>query len=447
LAEDLRRLGRPINTQELREILNRRAQELTARANEEIRVLKQEGKTQVVEVIQREERVIAELVAELKNATQESEVRQVEEKLGFAEFRLFEELRNQGRPVVNRDEIQRVIRRAEELAVRATVEIRKLREENKGLLAEGLEREERYLIELDIELRSAETPDQVRRLEQRLDEAEQRVQQELRQLGRSLKKRDLRDDLVKRAEELEKRATQEVKTLRGENRTNAAELIQREEQRIQELVQELKNTTNEAEVKRLEERLGERENRLAEDLRRLGRPINPTELRDTLVKRAQDLTTRANEEIKTLQSEGRTQAVEGLQREEKQIAELVAELKKATQEQEVRRLEERLGLAEFRLGEELRQLGRPFVNPERDALIRRAEEIAVRATIEIRKLRDAGRGLVAAGLEREERYLIELDVELRTAVSQDQIKRLEERLNAAEQRVQLELRDLGRSSS
>jgi len=331
------------------------------------------------------------------------------------------------------------------LAVNATIEIRKLREENKGLLAAGLEREERYLIELDVELRSAETPDQVRRIEQRLDEAEQRVQQELRQLGRSLKKRDLRDDLVKRAEELEKTATQEVKALEAQNRTNAAELIQREERQIQVLVQELKNTTNEAEVKRLEERLGERENRLAEDLRRLGRPINPSELRDTLVKRAQDLTTRANEEIKVLQSEGRTQAVEGLQREEKQIAELVSELKNATQEQEVRRLEERLGLAEFRLGEVLRQLGRPFVNPERDALIRRAEEIAVRATVEIRKLREEGRGLVAAGLEREERYLIELDVELRTAVSQDQIKRLEERLNASEQRVVLELRQLGRS--
>jgi len=446
LAGDLRRLGRPINTQELREVLTRRAQELTARANDEIRILKQEGKTQVAEVIQREEQAIAQLVAELKNATQEAEVRAVEEKLGFAEFRLFEELQRQGRPVINRQELERVIRRAEELAVRATIEIRKLREQGKELLAEGLIREEQYLIVLDVELRAAATPDQIHRIEERLQEAEKRVEQELTQLGHSLRKRDVRDDLIKRAEQLEKTANEEVKLLRSENRTNALELIEREERLIQQLVQELKNTSQQSEITRLEERLTERENRLAEDLRRLGRPINPTELRDILVKRAEELTARANQEIKVLQSEGRTSAVQGLQREEKQIAELVAELKNATQQSEIRNLEQRLGLAEFRLGEELRQLGRPFVNPERDALIRRAEEIAVRATVEIRKLREEGRALVAEGLEREERYLIELDVELRTATTPEQIKRLEGRLNEAEQRIQQELRQLGRST-
>jgi hypothetical protein len=443
LVEDLRRVGRPISSDELKESLIFRATGLVVMANEEIRVLKNENRTDAVTRVQAEEKAITDLITELKAATTETAVRDVEGRLTLAMAKLFVDLQASGGPLNFQRDLERVIRRAEELAIRATIEIRKLREQGKELLSAGLQREEQYLLELDVELRAATTPEQIRRIEERLNETEARVNQELKQLGVSRTRRDLKDDLIKRAADLETRANAEVKTLRSQNRTNAADLIEREEKLIQQLVVELKNTTQEPDLRRLEERLGEREFRLAEDLRRLGRPTNPTDLKEVLIRAGEAFVARAEAEIKVLQSQNLTQAVAVVQKLEKDVTDLVAVLRNATAEADIQKAEQSLSLAEFTLEEELRQLGRPQIDVERLRLIGRAEEIAVRATIEIRKLREEGKPLLAAGLEREERYLVELDVELRTATTPEQIKRLEGRIDEAEKRVVDELKRLG----
>jgi hypothetical protein len=407
-------------------------------ASNEVRVLKEEGRPLSAEGLQLEETRLLELLVELRAAESTGQAeRRLEERLQETEDRLAAELKKLGKDFVTQQEKQEILRRAQELLVSASNAIRILRQENKTLLAEGLIRQETIVIELEVQLRAAQDPKAIRELEGMLRNVEQQVAFELRQLGRGLKKRDLRDDLIARAKELLNRANAEVKQLTSENRTQAAELIAREEKNITEIVQQLQKATVESEIRALEQRLGQQEMRLYMDLRRLGRPVNTQELKELLTRRAQQLTTNANEAIKALRQQNRTQEVQVLEREVQAIDVLVAELKNATQEADLRRVEEQLGMAEFRLFGELIQ--------ELQLLIRRAEELAVRATIEIRKLREEGKGLLAEGLEREERYLIELDVELRTASTPEQVRRLAERLAAAEQRVQQELRQLGRS--
>jgi len=416
-------------------------------ASNEVRVLKEEGRPLSAEGLELEETRLLELLVELRAAESTGQAeRRLEERLQETEDRLAAELKKLGRDFVTQQERQEILRRAQELLVSASNAIRVLEQQNRTLLAEGLIRQETIIIELEVQLRAAQDPQTIRTLEGMLRNAEQQVAFELRQLGRGLKKRDVRDDLIVIARALLNRANAEVRVLTSQNRTQAAELIAREEKNINEIVEQLQKATAESEIKALELRLEQQEVRLYMDLRRLGRPGSTQELKDELNRRAQELIATANREINVLKQQNKTQEVEVIQREEQAITVLLAELKNATQEADLRRVEEQLGVAEFRLFEELRSLGRPVISRrELEQVIRRAEELAVRATIEIRKLREEGKGLLAEGLEREERYLIELDVELRSASTPEQVQRLAERLAAAEQRVQQELRQLGRS--
>jgi hypothetical protein len=438
LTDDLRTVGRPVNLNELRLLLNTSAQALYALATTEIANLTAANRTQDIAILQREEAELKAVLAALANATSQADLYALEQRVGEAEFRLFEELLRLARPEAYRRLLLRI---AEDLAVRIVVEIRVLQRANRSLEVEGLRAEEQELVLLDVEIRDAITNQELTALEARLRRVEGRVYDELVRLGAAVfrRKRDLRSDVLARANELINITNAAIAAFTRQNRTQAVNLLRNSERELQALVVELNNATaNATNLGQLEGRLIVAEFQLAADLRRLGRPIDINERRDLLITRAEGLQAWAVVQIAAARN--RSVEVARVQELERTVATLVGLLRNATLISDIELLEERLNTVEENLIVELRAIGSPLIPRDQIvALERRAEELAIQLLIEIRRLFAEGRTLLAEGLQAEERLLVELDVELRVALTAERIARIEVRLTEAETRVAAEL--------
>jgi len=304
-----------------------------------------------------------------------------------------------------------------------------------------LRAEEQELVLLDVEIRDAITNQELTALEARLRRVEGRVYDELVRLGAAVfrRKRDLRSDVLARANELINITNAAIAAFTRQNRTQAVNLLRNSERELQALVVELNNATaNATNLGQLEGRLIVAEFQLAADLRRLGRPIDINERRDLLITRAEGLQAWAVVQIAAARN--RSVEVARVQELERTVATLVGLLRNATLISDIELLEERLNTVEQDLIAELRAIGSPLIPRDQIvALERRAEELAIQLLIEIRRLFAEGRTLLAEGLQAEERLLVELDVELRVALTAERIARIEVRLAEAEARIAAEL--------
>jgi hypothetical protein len=445
LSGVLMSVGRPVGLQEFKLLLNTSAEGLRQWAANEIAALKAENRSQDITVLQRQEAAINQILAELANVTERQALEQLEIRLAEAEFRLFEELLRLSRPEAYKRQLVRV---AEDLAVRVVQEIRFLVNQNRTLEAEGLRSQEQELVLLDVEIRDAVAVEELQRLETRLQNLELRVIDELVRLGLQAprRKRDLKADVLKRAQELIAITNDAIKAFQAQNRSQAVQILQNAENQLQQLITEL-NAANltQAQVGMLEGRLIQAEFQLAADLRRLGRPIDLNEWRDLLITRGDGLQQWAAYEI--AQAKNRSVEVRRVEELEAQVRNITAVLKNATLRSDLELLERALNQVEENLIAELRILGTPAVPRDQIiALERRAEELALKLIIEIRKLYAEGRYLLAEGLQAEERNLIELDVDLRVALTPERILRVEQRLKEAEDRVAAELQRIAGSA-
>jgi len=271
--------------------------------------------------------------------------------------------------------------------------------------------------------------------------------------------------LLTRATALEANATAEIAVLRAANRTAAATELAREERAVQQLVAEIitvSATANATVLQRLEAQLAERERTLEQELRRLTANTTSTGARfkrqvtlETLLTRATALEANATAEIAVLRAANRTAAAAELEREERAVQQLVAEIANvsATANATVlQRLQTQLADRERTLAEELRRLTanttttggrfrRQAVTLE--TLLTRATALEANATAEIAALRAANRTAAATELAREERAIQTLVTDLTnasTTASAAEIRRLEVELAAREAALAVELR-------
>jgi len=324
---------------------------------------------------------------------------------------------------------------------------------------------------------TAATAAELQRLETRLREAEQTLAAEVRRLsasttttGGTRRRRQALNlaTLLARATALEANATAEIAALTAANRSAVAATLTRQVQQLEALVTEIQGlnaTAPEAELRRLETRLADLESTVAAELRRLSQGTTGTlrfrrqaVTRASLLARAQALETRATTEIAALTAANRTSAAAGLQRQERELEALVAEitaLPATAPEAELRRLETRLAELEALVAAELRALGvsgrfrRQAVT--RESLIARGDALVARARTDVTALRTAGRTAEATRLEQELRVIETLVTDLRnlrtTALTEAELRVLENALNEAENRFEAELTRIEASSA
>ncbi len=219
--------------------------------------------------------------------------------------------------------------------------------------------------------------------------------------------------MLTRAKNLEESASAAINKLTADGRSAEATHLQNEEKRLQELAQQLKEATTESDILHLEVEIRAVENRLSNELRRLGRGAITGEpaiqvsrlrrdLKDDLLKKAADLSANATAEIKKLQSNNMTALAAGIEYEQKRVQEIADELKNANGPETIRLLELELTRTENRLAQEIRALSRDPQSKEQ--LLEKAVALEKQIDDEVKKLKDS-KPAVAAFLIHEKTLL------------------------------------------
>jgi nicotinamide mononucleotide adenylyltransferase len=357
----------PIAKRATKDELVKAADDLLTQAKAEVEKLKTAMKDREAAHIALEEHMIHRLAEEIKNAeTEGPHIKMLETRLQEAENHLKEELKKvEGSSTgarLRRATKDELVKAADDLLTQAKAAVEKLKTAMKDREAAHIEMEERVIHRLAEEIKNAETEgEHIKMLETRLQEAENRLTEELKRVEGS-STGATKDELVKAANDLLTQAQDEVEKLKTAKKDHEAAHIAMEEHMIRRLADEIKNAETEGEhIKMLETRLQAAENRLKEELKKVEGSSTGARLRratkDELVKAADDLVTKAKAEVEKLRADGKRLQAIHIEFEEKQIAHLAEEIKAAENENaHIKMLEERLQHAETRLTEELKRL-------------------------------------------------------------------------------------------
>jgi len=252
-----------------------------------------------------------------------------------------------------RDEL---VKAATALKAKATTAAAQARAAGKTSQAEQIEKQELQIEQLvqDIKAATVGTAAETQ-LEQRLRQAENKLAEEIAKDNNGSP--NSRDELVKRAQDLKQKAKDAAQKARTAGKTSLAEHIEKEELQIEQLVQDIKAATvgTDAE-KKLEERVRQAENKLAEEIAKVDSGSRfRRATKEEVVKAAQALESRAKAAAEKLRTAGKTSQAAQIEREEKQIEALVKEIQNETDQTKLERQEETLAAAEKRLTEEIKK--------------------------------------------------------------------------------------------
>jgi capsule polysaccharide export protein KpsE/RkpR len=187
-----------------------------------------------------------------------------------------------------------------------------------------------------------------------------------------------------------------------------------------------------------------------------GQPPDKTQL----LERAANLETQATAAVKKLQDGGKAAEATRLEAEAKRLQTIATELKAATANNTILRLETEIRGIEMRIAEELRRIERggsttapattaaSLVKRDvRDDLLARAASLETQATAAVKKLQDGGKAAEATRLETEAKRLQTIATELKAATADATIRRLETEIRGIETRIAEELRRIERGGS
>ncbi len=454
----------PIAKRATKDELVKAADDLLTQAKAEVEKLKTAMKDREAAHIALEEHMIHRLAEEIKNAeTEGPHIKMLETRLQEAENHLKEELKKvEGSSTgarLRRATKDELVKAADDLLTKAKAAVEKLKTAMKDREAAHIEMEERVIHRLAEEIKNAETEgEHIKMLETRLQEAENRLTEELKRVEGS-STGATKDELVKAADDLLTQAKAAVEKLKTAKKDREAAHIEMEEHVIHRLAEEIKNAETEGpHIKMLETRLQEAENRLKEELKKVEGSSTGARLRratkDELVKAANDLLTQAQDEVEKLKTAKKDHEAAHIAMEEHMIRRLADEIKNAeTEGEHIKMLETRLQAAENRLKEELKKVegsstGARLRRATKDELVKAADDLVTKAKAEVEKLRADGKRLQAIHIEFEEKQIAHLAEEIKAAENENaHIKMLEERLQHAETRLTEELKRLDTGSA
>jgi hypothetical protein len=208
---------------------------------------------------------------------------------------------------------------------------------------------------LEVQLRLLETrvSEELRRTERTSGTTTQTVVTTVGTTEKPFVKRDLKDDLLKRAADLEVRVTAEIKKLEAANKSELAVVLKQHETKVQALASELKTATGPTAIRLLEEELSLFEYRVAEEVRALE---NAGSTKEQLLARAVVLEKDIVTEVKKLEASGRTVVAAFLRRENLQLEQIAHALTLAKENFRIRVLEAEIRALEYRVSDQLRHL-------------------------------------------------------------------------------------------
>ncbi|XP_054154696.1 uncharacterized protein LOC128953245 [Oppia nitens] len=301
---------------DIKDDLLKKAVELEAKAAEEVKKLEAEGRKHEAEMLSREANVLKRVADELEKATDQKQIEHLERELQFIEHRLDEIIKHDERthpphpthptappttsaPQIDKRDIKaELLKRAQELEVKAEAEAKKLEAKGEHREAQQLRHELAELKRLAHELEVGTDVRVIEHLEVRLLELENHIEDIIRRdeqtrpphpthppkptdtpapTGSSYiqKHNDIKDDLLKRAADVEKLATDEIKKLESDGRKHEAQLLSHEVEAVKLVAKRLAEAKEQHEIDRLEVELLVIENRVIELIKRDERTPKP----------------------------------------------------------------------------------------------------------------------------------------------------------------------------
>jgi len=206
--------------------------------------------------------------------------------------------------------------------------------------------------------------------------------------------------------------------------------------------------------------LKEGEKKLQKEMTKLQAEVGGTfyaeDLKAELLKQADALKKMAADEIEKLKSQGKTLVAKGLETAEKFILDLETQLKNMNPTTELGKTllagaEALLKSAEDKLMAEIKSLSGTFYAEDLKAeLLKQADALKKLAADEIQKLKSQGKTLIAGGLEKAEKFILDLETQLMnmnptTALGKALLGGAEALLKKAEEALEAEIKTLSES--
>jgi len=354
---------------------------LEARAKAEIQKLTDAGKTTMVAELEREERIIANLAMEVRNAHPvgvlgEARLRALETSLTLAESRLDAELKRLEGSVAKRDVKADLLAKAAELLTKSNGIIALLESQGKPLLAAGVKTVEKFVMDIEQHLEALHPTSELGKLaltalEGLLKTAETKLEEELKKLGEAAKaKRDLQTDLLAKAAELLTKSNGAIALLESQGKPLLAAGIKAVEKFIIDIETHLKNLHPTSEFGKLalsglEALLHTAETKLEDELKKIGSAVAKRDLQADLLAKAAELLTKSNGIVSLLESQGKPLLAAGVKAVEKFVIDIEQHLQALHPTSELGKLaltalEGLLKTAETKLEEELKKISGAF---------------------------------------------------------------------------------------
>jgi uncharacterized membrane protein YeiB len=367
-----------------REELLRRAEDLEIRAKAEVEKLRDAGKTLEVAQLEREERVIATLATELRNAHAggvlgEARLRALETSLTLAESRLEAELRRlEGSTggVTKRDVKADLLLKTAELLTKSNGVITLLESQGKPLLAAGVKTVEKFVMDIEKHLEALHPTSELGKmaltaLEGLLKTAETKLEDELKKLGGAVQtKRDLQGELLTKAAELLTKSNGVIALLESQGKPLLAAGIKTVEKFIIDIENHLKNLHPSSEIGKLaltslEGLLKTAEDKLEAELKKIGSAVVKRDVKADLLTKTAELLTKSNGIISLLESQGKPLLAAGVKTIEKFVIDIEQHLQALHPTSELGKmalsaLEGLLKTAENKLEDELKKISGAF---------------------------------------------------------------------------------------
>lgn len=419
--------------------LIKQADALNKNISVEIDKLKADGRSQEADTLASDQRLLTELVTELKKETVAAEVTRIKAALKENIARIQAAIKKFESTPATDPERDALLKRSEDLKNRAQTQIYKLKGAGKDSEAATLDAEIKLIDELVNQLPKATDAAETKRIKDSLKSTLDTLEAQLKVLESQIIDAE-RDNLVKRAEDLKNKTQIELNALNEAGRQAEASALDAEQKLVDELVTEAKKANDAAELTRVKTGLKAALDKLEADLKKLESPFSDAEA-DALIKRANDLKASVTAESIKQRSAGQLASAAQLEAEQNLVDELVTQLKKATNQNDANRLKTSLKTNLDKLEADLKKLQEtPAADPERDALLKRADELKTRADADVTKLKSANRAAEADNIQTKEKLIDELANQLKKATTPAELTRLKDSLKQSLDSLEADLK-------
>ena len=368
---------------------------------------------------------------------------------------------SESRTLVQQDSTQDdLVKSAQQLREAVKKELDKLKAEGKLALAAGLEKADKFVEELETQLKKLNPTTEVGKallttLEAALEKAKTKVEEEIKKLSGKYYDDTTKDDLKTQIDNLKKQAQEAIAKLLAQGKGALATEIKSLETHLVDLEAQLEklNPTTEvgkALLKGLETLVKAAEGKLEEAIKKLSGSFY--DVKDDLKTQIDNLKKQAQEAIAKLLAQGKGALATEIKSLETHLVDLEAQLEKLNPTTEVGKallkgLETLVKAAEGKLEEAIKKLSGSYYDDVKTDLQTQIDELKKKAQEAIAKLMGEGKTVLAEGIKRLENQLLDLESQLeklnpKTEIGKMLLKGLETLVKAAETKLEEEIKKL-----